>query len=271
MPALPVLTDATLEIDNRMAIMTLNRDDVRNELTGTRLSAEIAETVDWINASEDISVLVLTGAGKAFSAGGNVKHMQTRSGSFGGDVYELQDKYRHGIQKMALAMHRLEVPSIAAVNGAAIGAGFDLTCMCDVRIAAEGAIFGETFLNLGIIPGDGGAWFLQRLVGYQRAAELTFTGRTFKADEARALGVVLEVVSADALLSRAKALASEIASKPPRALRLTKRLMKTAQRLELGDFLDLCAVFQGMCHHTADHSEAVSAFLDKRPPKFSGR
>lgn len=267
----PVLTDAKLDVDGRVATLTLNRDDVRNELTGTKLSAEIADIVDWVNAEAEISALVLTGAGKAFSAGGNVKHMQTRSGSFGGDVYDLQNRYRHGIQRMALAMHRLEVPSIAAINGPAIGAGFDLTCMCDIRIAAEGSILGETFVNLGIIPGDGGAWFLQRLIGYQRAAELTFTGRTFKADEARALGIVLEVVAPDTLMSRAAALAAEIASKPPRTVRLTKRLMKTAQRLDLDDFLELCAVFQGMCHHTEDHLEAVNAFLEKRPAKFTGR
>jgi enoyl-CoA hydratase/carnithine racemase len=172
---------------------------------------------------------------------------------------------------MALAMHRLEVPSIAAVNGPAIGAGFDLACMCDLRLASTDARFGETFLNLGIIPGDGGAWFLQRLVGYQRAAEMTFTGRLLAADEAKAIGLVLEVHAPDALLARAGELAGAIAAKPPQATRLTKRLMKSAQRMELPDFLEFCALFQGMCHNTADHLEAVNAFLEKRAPSFSGR
>jgi enoyl-CoA hydratase/carnithine racemase len=271
MTSYPVLTDAQLALDGRIATLTLNRHDVRNELTGTRLADDIVATVDWINREEAVSALILTGAGTAFSAGGNVKHMLHREGSFGGDVYAVQKKYREGIQRMALAMHRLEVPAIAAINGAAIGAGFDLACMCDIRIAAQSAIMGETFVNLGIIPGDGGAWFLQRLVGYQRAAELTFTGRLLKAEEAKAIGILLDVVPAEQLASHAKKLADDIAAKPPQALRMTKRLMKSAQRMELPDFLELCAVFQGMCHNANDHVEAVAAFLEKRSPNYNGR
>lgn len=270
MMAIPVLADARLTVDGRAATLTFDRDDVRNELTGTRLVDDIVATVDWINREESISVLILTGAGAAFSAGGNVKHMQQREGSFGGDVYTVQKKYREGIQRMALALHRLEVPAIAAINGPAIGAGFDLACMCDIRIAAEHAVMGETFVNLGIIPGDGGVWLLQRLVGYQRAAELTFSGRIIKADEAQAIGIVLDCVPNDQLTASVKKLADGIAAKPPQALRLTKRLMKSAQRMEFPDFLDHCAVFQGMCHNADDHVEAVSAFLEKRNPAFSG-
>jgi len=164
-----------------------------------------------------------------------------------------------------------QVPVIAAVNGPAIGAGCDLACMCDIRIGSTGAMFGETFVNLGIIPGDGGAWFLQRLIGYQRAAEMTFTGRVVKADEAVELGLLLEVTEPDALMPRVMEMASTIASKPPITLRYAKRLMKKAQRMELPDFLDLCAVYQGICHNTEDHTEAVGAFLDKREPSFKGR
>ncbi|MGF6369011.1 enoyl-CoA hydratase/carnithine racemase [Paraburkholderia sp. RAU6.4a] len=168
-------------------------------------------------------------------------------------------------------MHRLDVPSIAAINGAALGAGFDLACMCDLRVAAADAIMGETFVNVGIIPGDGGAWFLQRLVGYQRAAELTFSGRTFTGVEGKELGVVLDAVGADQLLETAQQLARSLAAKPPQALRLTKRLMKSAQRMELHDFLDHCAVFQGMCHNTDDHLEALAATIEKRAPQFKGQ
>jgi enoyl-CoA hydratase/carnithine racemase len=167
----PELTDALIEVDGQVATLTFNRNDVRNELTGTGLADDIVRTVDWVNSAETISALILTGAGKAFSAGGNIKHMRDRRGSFAGDVYAVQKKYREGIQRMALAMHRLELPSIAAINGPAVGAGFDLACMCDLRLAASDAVMGETFINLGIIPGDGGAWFLQRLVGHQRAAQ----------------------------------------------------------------------------------------------------
>ena len=141
-----------------------------------------------LNCTDDVSVLVLTGDGSAFSSGGNVREMSERSGIFGGSIQQIQDQYRRGIQRIPLAMEAAEVPLIAAINGPAIGAGFDLACMCDLRIGSAAAVMGETFVNLGIIPGDGGAWFLQRLVGYQRAAELTLTGRLVSAQEALALG-----------------------------------------------------------------------------------
>lgn len=271
MNKLPTLHDALLTIDNRVATLTLNRDDVRNELTGTRLIDDIEETVRWINRDESVSVLVITGNGKAFSAGGNIKHMLARQSSFAGDVYEVQTRYRSGIQRIPLALSRIDVPTIAAINGPAIGAGFDLACMCDIRLASDVAVMAESFVNIGIVPGDGGAWFLQRLVGQQRAAELCFTGRSVSASEALALGLVLDVMSPEKLMTRAIELAHSIAAKPPQALRLTKRLMKSAQGMEFPEFLDMCAAFQGMCHNTQDHLEAVGAMLEKRRPQFVGR
>ncbi len=260
---LPVPVDALLHLENRVATLTLNRHDVRNALTGTRLIDDIVSVAEWANRSEDVSVLVVTGAGSAFSAGGNVKDMAARGGDFAGDVAEVAERYRHGIQRIPLALQALEIPIVAAVNGPAIGAGFDLANMADLRIASTKAKFGETFLNLGIIPGDGGAWFLQRLIGYQRAFELTLTGRTIDAEEAKALGIVLEVAEPEALMQRAHELAARIAAQPPKAVRLTKRLMKIAQRTELKDFLDLCAAFQGMCHNEPEHLEAVQRMLDR--------
>jgi enoyl-CoA hydratase/carnithine racemase len=271
MTMLPTMRDATLRLDGRVAILTLNRDDVRNELTGTALTDDIVSAADWVNRADDVSVLVLTGTGQAFSAGGNVKHMRDREGIFGGDVYAVQENYRRGIQRIALAMQSIEVPVIAAINGAAIGAGFDLTLMCDIRIAAETAKMGSTFLNLGIVPGDGGAWFLQRLIGPQRTAEMIFTGRVITARQAQELGIVLEVVDRDDLIANVLCLAQAIAAKPPQATRLAKRLLGAAARMELGDFLALCATFQGMCHNTADHGEAVAAFLEKRQAHYQGR
>lgn len=266
----PELKDSSLVLENRVAVLTLRRNDVRNALTGTALIDDIVRTVQWANNEPAVSVLVITGEGSAFSAGGNVKEMRAQSGSFSGSSIEVQDQYRRGIQQIPLALHAAEIPVIAAVNGPAIGAGFDLACMCDIRIASATAQVGETFINLGITPGDGGAWFMQRLLGYQLAAELAFTGRVVKADEALRLGIFLEVVEPGALMPRALELAGQIAAKPPLALRLTKRMMKLAQRSELPDFLDLCACFQAMAHHTKDHLEAVNAFLDKRPPSYRG-
>ncbi len=257
----PELVDALLTLDNKVATLTMNRHDVRNALTSTHLVDDIEQTIAWVNQSAEVSVLIITGAGSAFSAGGNIKEMQSREGAFGGDVEEVQNHYRNGIQRIPLAIHNAEVPVIAAINGAAIGAGFDLANMCDLRIASSKAVMGETFINLGITPGDGGAWFLQRLIGYQKAAELTFTGRTIKADEALALGIVLNVVEPDQLLTKTNELAQSIATQPSTALRLTKRQMKLAQRLELKDFLDICACFQGMCHNNPEHLEAVEKVL----------
>ncbi|HCZ13764.1 MAG TPA: enoyl-CoA hydratase-related protein [Accumulibacter sp.] len=259
----PLLCDSLLELDHRVATLTLNRDDVRNALTGTRLIDEIVSVADWVNRCDDVSVLVITGAGSAFSAGGNVKDMARRSGDFAGGVAEVAQRYRRGIQRIPLALNDVEVPVIAAINGAAVGAGFDLANMADIRLASSRATFGETFLNLGIIPGDGGAWFMQRLIGYQQAFELTLSGRMVTAAEARTLGVVLEVLEPEQLMPRVMELAARFAAQPAKAVRLTKRLMKMAQRMELRDFLDLCASFQGMCHNEAEHLEAVQRMLKK--------
>jgi enoyl-CoA hydratase/carnithine racemase len=265
-----VLKDSSLEVVERVAVLTFKRDDVRNALTGTALVEDILQTLAWVNTADDVSVLIMTGSGTAFSSGGNVREMQERKGIFAGSVQQIQDQYRRGIQRIPLAMEAVEVPVIAAINGPAIGAGFDIACMCDLRLGSTKAVVGETFVTLGIIPGDGGAWFLQRLIGYQRAAELTLTGRLVSADEALQLGILLEVVEPEQLLPRAAELAAVIAAKPPHAVRMTKRLLKKAQRGTLPDFLDLCACVQGMAHHTGDHVEAITAFLEKRPGVYSG-
>lgn len=267
MTNVPQLTDALLTLEDRVALLTLNRHDLRNALTGSHLIDDIVTTAEWVNHCDDVSVLVITGAGSAFSAGGNVRDMAERGGDFAGDVAECAERYRKGIQRIPLALHEVEVPIVAAVNGPAIGAGFDLANMADVRIASEKAKFGETFLNLGIIPGDGGAWFMQRLIGYQRAFELTLSGRIVEAAEAKELGIVLDVVPPEELMQRAMGMAKRFASQPPKATRLTKRLMKRAPRMDLKDFLDLCAVFQGMCHNEPEHLEAVNRMLESMAKK----
>ncbi|WNC73431.1 enoyl-CoA hydratase-related protein [Thalassotalea psychrophila] len=261
--SLPQLTDCTLSSNNNIVTLTFNRHDVRNALTSTHIADDIVDTITWINKTADIAVLIITGDGSAFSSGGNIKDMANRSGDFAGDVSELENRYRQGIQRIPLAIQKCEVPVIAAINGPAIGAGFDICNMCDLRIASTKAKFGETFVNLGIIPGDGGAWFMQRVIGYQKAAELTFTGKVIDAVEAKEIGLLLDVVEPEQLLIKANELAAEIASKPTASLRLTKRLMKMAQRTELPDFLDICAVMQGMCHNNPEHLDAVNELMAK--------
>ena len=268
MVSIPALTDSRLDIEGRVAVLTFMRNDVRNALTSTQLVSEIPEAIHWCNANAEISVLIMTGEGSAFSAGGNIKTMGERAKA---PPHVLEQHYKGGVQRIPLALEAAEIPVIAAVNGPAIGAGFDMANMCDIRIGSVNAQFGETFVNLGIIPGDGGAWFLSRLVGYQRAAELTFTGRIIKAEEAHALGLLLEVTAPDALLPRAKELACGIAAKPPQAIRYAKRLLKLAQKQKLEEHLEVCSAFQAICHKTEDHGEALSAFFEKRAGNFKGR
>ena len=269
----PELRGARLETEGRIARLVLDRDDVRNELTGTKLYEAIVETVDWINSGEEISVLVITGTGKSFSAGGNVKDMHERRGAFDGDVYELQAKYRTGIQMMATAMHRLDVPSIAQINGAAIGAGLDLACMCDLRIASDRARFGQPEILLGIIPGGGGTQRLARLVGPSRAKDLVFTGRQVDADEALAIGLVNEVVPHDELRTRTLALATSLAVGPRRAIALAKAAISDGIEGGLDAGLDLEEQAFVAAFATSDAAVGVGSFRRHGPGKagFSGR
>lgn len=268
MTELPQIRDCELTVDGRVATLTFKRDDVRNTLTGTELTSDIVATLAWANGNPEISVLIVTGEGSAFSAGGNLKAMRERGKSA---PHELEQYYRDGIQRIPLAMEQAEVVVIAAVNGPAIGAGFDLASMCDLRIGSTNAQFGETFVNLGIIPGDGGAWLLARMLGPQRAAELVYTGRIVKAEEARDIGILLEVTEPERLLARARELAGVIAAKPPLAIRYAKRLMKLAQRQGLEEHLAACASLQAILQKTDDHAEALAAFFEKRSAQFQGK
>jgi enoyl-CoA hydratase/carnithine racemase len=168
------------------------------------------------------------------------------------------------------ALFELEIPLIAAVNGAAIGLGCDVACMADIRISSDTAKYGLTFLKLGLIPGDGGAWLLPRVVGYSRASELLFTGDVIDAQTALAWGLVSKVVPADQLLDEAMALASRIAKQPPGALRLAKTLLRQGQSASYQTVMELSAAAQALMHHTKDHAEGVAAILEKREPVFTG-
>ena len=215
--------------------------------------------------------MVLTGEGSAFCAGGNIKDMQQRGGIFAGSPYEVRESYRETIQRIPLALYGLDVPVIAAVNGPAIGAGLDLACMCDIRLASDRALFAESFVKVGIIPGDGGSWLLPRIIGYARAAQMAFTGEMIDAPEALALGLVSRVVPHAQLMDSALELAGRIAANPPHALRWTKRLLKASTHERLDTILTMAASYQALAHQTQDHAEAVAALLERRTPQFQGR
>ena len=244
--------------------LTLNAPDERNALSNQSQWDEIVAACERIARDQSVKVLILTGAGSAFCAGGNVKDMRDKKGIAGGTPYAISEGYRHGIQGIPLALYNLDVPTIAAVNGAAIGAGCDLACMCDIRIASSKAKFAESFVKLGIIPGDGGAWLLPRVVGMSKAAELTFTGDTIDADEAARIGLVSRVVAPEDLMKEAQALAARIAANPGPALRMAKRLMREGQHMRLDSLLEMSAAFQAIAHHTKEHDQALEAFLESQ-------
>ena len=255
---------------DHIGLITINRPDTRNALSGEEMFAAFESLVDKLNADLSVRAAVLTGAGIAFCSGGNVAEMRDRTGMFAGSPEEITERYRQGIQRIPRALARLQVPLIAAVNGPAIGAGNDLACMCDLRIASTTARFAESFVKIGIIPGDGGCWLLPRVIGHAKAAELALTGDTIDADEALRIGLVSRVVEPDQLLPDALALASRIAANPPQVLRWTKQLLQQARTGTLDEALDAAGRLQGLAHHTADHAEAVAAFFEKRAPVFSG-
>ncbi|WP_340267962.1 crotonase/enoyl-CoA hydratase family protein [Sphingobium mellinum] len=257
--------------DGPVVIVTLNRPEVRNAITETAHSDEIAEFCGRMTRDTSVRAIVLTGAGSAFCAGGNVKHMHEKKGMFEGSPQTLRNSYRTGIQRIPAALYELEVPVVAAINGPAIGAGLDLACMCDVRIASSSALFAESFVKLGIVPGDGGAWLLPRVIGMARATLMTLTGDTIDAAKALDYGLVSEVVPPEEMLPRALAVAQSIAANPGHATRLAKRLLREGQDMKLGPLLELSAAYQALAHHTHDHEEAVAAFLQKRSPTFQDR
>src|SRR5258705_846589 len=254
---------------DHVVTLTMNEPERRNPLTGNSAVPDFLAAIDRIHNDPSVRSVVLTGAGTAFSSGGDIRDMERQaSGEVSG--MQIRQEYRRGIQKLPLALFNLEVPIIAAVNGAAIGAGLDLACMCDIRIASDRAKFAESFVKLGIIPGDGGAWLLPRVVGYSKACEMAFTGDMLSAAEALGCGLVSKVVPDAGLIAEARKLAERIAANPPHAVRMTKRLIREGQHVQLATLLELSAAMQSLAHATADHKEAVAAFVEKRKPEFGG-
>jgi len=261
----------TLEQRGHVAILTLNRPESMNALGAPGDGDQVQAVCEQVNADREIRCVVLTGAGRAFSAGGDVKAMKAREGAFGGSGVTIRDGYRGNIHKIVRSIYGLEVPSIAAVNGAAIGLGCDVACMTDIRIAADTARFGVTFLKLGLIPGDGGAWLLPRTIGMSRACELLFTGDVIDAATAQAWGLVSRVTPAADLMTEALALAERIAAQPPHALRLAKSLLKQGQTTSYDTLMEMSAAAQAISHLTEDHMEGVDSILEKRAAHFTGK
>ncbi|MFK4004548.1 crotonase/enoyl-CoA hydratase family protein [Qipengyuania sp. NPDC077563] len=264
------MTLLTAETADHVTTLTLNRPDSMNPLGAAGDGDAFAAACDAINGDMDVRCVILTGAGRAFSAGGDIKAMKEKTGNFGGSAPEIADGYRGNIHKILRALYGLRVPLIAAVNGPAIGLGCDLACLADMRIASEKARFGVTFLKLGLIPGDGGTWILPRIIGEARAAELFYTGDVIDAETALDWGLVSRVTGHESLLEEAEALAAKVAAMPPHALRQAKNLMRQGRSTSYDGALEMAANAQALMHATSDHMEGVDALIEKRAARFTG-
>ena len=256
------------EVRDGIATLTLNRPDRLNALGGS-LRADLFDAVVRSAADPDVRVMVLTGAGKGFCAGGDVKAMGEAKAD--GRGRPLIEQIAPGRDRTLLAMREAPQPIIAAVNGAAAGAGMNLALGCDIRLASTEAKFSQAFVRRGLHPDWGGTYFLPRVVGMAKACEMIFTGDLIDAQEALRLGIVSRVVSPQELLPAAYELARRIAAGPPVAIRLAKRSIYSNEDLDLRGALVVETMAQNICFETEDAAEGIRAFGEKRPPVFQGR
>src|SRR4051812_6187505 len=254
------------DVQDGVATITLNRPEQRNAFTLEMLDLW-SEALRDARTNEAVQAVVVTGAGQAFCAGGDVGGMANR-----GALNALEHKQAlELVQRIPLALEELDKPVIAAINGAAIGAGCDMALMCDLRFMAADARLSEGYVRVGLIPGDGGTYFLPRLVGTAKALELLWTGDVIDAPEALRLGIVNRVLPADELLPAVYDFAGRLAKGPAVAIRTIKRAVYQGARMDLRTHLDLISSHMSIIRQTDDHREGAQAYVEKRPPEFQGR
>jgi 2-(1,2-epoxy-1,2-dihydrophenyl)acetyl-CoA isomerase len=260
------MADATVRVEqaDSIATLTLNRPEARNALD-LAMREGLEAALRSLEADAGVRVLVLRGAGEHFCAGGDVKFMQARRMTAAEGEQRVES-----MNRAILALARFRTPTIAMVDGYAVGAGCNLALACDLVVASDRARFGEVFARLGLVPDGGGTWFLTRRVGLARAKELVFTADPIPAAEAERIGLVNRVVPAAELAAQTLALARRIAAGPPRALAMAKSLLTRGLALDLETSLQWEALVQGLMIESEDHREGLAAFFEKRPPRFTG-
>ena len=258
-----------LKKEGHIATITMNRPEMMNALN-TQMLQEMVAAIDEIACNDDVRVVVLTGAGRVFCSGADISEGGKASGLSGTPV-EMHHNVRNSYQKVALRLQRLDKPTIAMVNGAAVGAGCDFAFACDMRVGSEKARFRNGFVRVGLIPGGGGTWLYTRLMGLGRGLEFLFTGDFLEAEEAEHIGVLNKIVPADDLERETMELAQKIANNPPLAVQMSKMMAYKALDSDLEAALEQAAACQALALSSEDHREGVNAFIEKREAQFKGR
>ncbi|MBT4160342.1 MAG: enoyl-CoA hydratase [Gammaproteobacteria bacterium] len=265
------MSDVSVEKNGATLVITLDNPEVKNAIN-LGMQNELTSALREASRDLEVRAVVLTGGGDVFCSGTDTRQISNKKGVFEGtSAPRTRHGYTHGIQQMSKAFFDCEVPIIAAVNGPAIGLGFDLTIQCDIRIASENASFSEAFITFGLIPGDGGFWYLPRIVGYSRAVEMTITGKRIDAATAESWGLVSQVVPKGDSLTEALALAEQIAKRPPQTVRLSKKLIRDADQLSFHEALDLGAMAQAVLTGSDDQQESAAAMRERRDGNYQSR
>lgn len=263
------MSELLFETTGGVATITLNRPDSGNAFTTEMLAAWV-DALRACIADDAIRAVVLTGAGRIFCSGGDVKRMARNAGA-GQQPWDRRKYLTDHVHRVPLTLMELDKPYIVAVNGAATGAGMDMALMGDLRFAAESARFAETYIKVGFVAGDGGAWMLPRLIGQPKALEMLWTGDFVGAAEAERIGLVNKVLPDEHLLDHARGVADRLAHGPTVAIRLMKRMVQQGAGSDFRSALDFAASCVGIVASTEDHREATRAFAEKRRPEFTGR
>lgn len=256
------------DVTDQVAVISLNRPERLNALSPL-MRTELEQALLAANADDTVRTIVITGAGRGFCSGGDVKAMNEARQS--GDVNELEELIAPTRDRVLLAMEQSDKPVIAAVNGAAAGAGMNIALACDIRIASREAKFSQAFVKRGLHPDWGGTYYLPRIVGVARAAQLTWSGEIVPAEAALEMGIVSEVTEPEDLMPRVMELAASFAVNAPIAIRLSRKSIYRNLNASLAEALDTETAAQNVCRQTSDFREGVKAFVEKREPKFTGK